>query len=202
MSSYTRAINIFLAVAISSASVFLSSGCALFGPTTETRVYETDDGAILVETLKLTATVKAIDQRARTLTIDPRYEAEQVVKASPEMANFDQIRVGDELEVEIIEETAVSLVPGGAPESAGALDGVVLAPIGDKPAIAVVSSRELTADIIAIDAHSHSVTLEFIDGSVQSFKVGKHIDLSTVSLDDSVRIQVTDAIAIDFHKKS
>jgi hypothetical protein len=188
-------------IGITAAVALLSSACALLGPKVETKTYTTDDGAIVVESLKLTATVKAIDRRSRTLTLDPKYGDERTVKAPPEMANFDQISVGDEVEADIIEEIAVSLVPGGAPESAGALDGVALAPVGDKPAVAVVSSRELTADVVAIDAHSHKVTLEFIDGSVETVKVGKHIDLSKISLDDSVRIQVTDAIAIDFHKK-
>lgn len=45
------------------------------------------------------------------------------------------------------------------------------------------------------------MTLEFVDGSVESFKVGKHIDLSKVSLDDSVRVQVSEAVAIAFEKK-
>ena len=42
--------------------------------------------------------------------------------------------------------------------------------------------------------------LVFIDGSTESFKVGKNIDLSQVSLNDSVRVVVTEAIAIDFYK--
>jgi hypothetical protein len=196
MNTHTKTLSAAFAITI------LLSACSLLGPKVKTQEYVTDDGVILVESVKLTATVKAIDQRNRTLTLDRKFARDQKVKASAEMANFDQIRVGDELEAEIIEETAVSLVPGGAPESAGALEGVALAPVGDKPALGVVSSRELTADIVAIDSHSHKVTLEFIDGSTESFKVGKHIDLSTVSLHDSVRIVVTDAIAIEFHKKN
>ena len=41
----------------------------------------------------------------------------------------------------------------------------------------------------------------FIDGSTSAVKVGKHIDLSQVSLYDSVRVQVTDAVAITISKK-
>jgi hypothetical protein len=201
MGSYTKIRNGARMLGITTGIALLSGGCALLGPKVETKTYETDDGAIVVESVKLTATVKAINERTRTLTLDPKYGRDQTVQAPAEMVNFDQIRVGDEVQAEIIEEIAVSIVPGGAPESAGALEGVALAPVGDKPAIGVVSSRELTADVIAIDAHSHSVTLEFIDGSMRSVKVGKHIDLSEISLDDSVRVQITDAVAIDFQKK-
>jgi hypothetical protein len=201
MSLPTKVVNSALLIGLAATIAVVSSGCSLLGPKVEIETYETDDGAIVVETVRLTATVKAINERTRMLTIDPKYGKEQTLKASPDMANFSQISVGDEVEAEIIEEIAVSLIRGGAPESAGALDGVALAPMGDKPAIAVVSSRELTADVIAIDAHSHEVTLELVDGSTQTIKVGKHIDLSKISLNDSVRVQVTDAVAIEFHKK-
>jgi hypothetical protein len=189
------------AIGVATAIALLASACSLLGPQVNTETYVTDDGAIVVQSVKLTATVTSIDSRKRTVTIDPKYGDKRTVKVPDEMVNFNQIRVGDEVEADIVEETAVSLIRGGAAESAGALDAVALAPVGAKPALTAVSSRELTADVIAIDAHSHSVTLEFIDGSTESFKVGKHIDLSEVSLNDSVRVQVTDAIAIDFHKK-
>lgn len=189
------------ASAMGTTIALLASGCAMLGPQVEKETYVTDDGAIVVESVQLTAIVRSIDERNRTLTIDPKWGAERTVKVPDEMVNFDQIRVGDEIEADIIEEVAVVLLHGGAPESIGGLDAVALAPVGSKPGIAVVSSRELTADVIAIDAHAHRVTLEFIDGSTESFKVGKHIDLSEVSLNDSVRVRVTEAIAIDFHKK-
>lgn len=189
------------AVIIASSFVLLTTACALMGPRVETETYKTSDGAVVVESVKLTATVKAIDESARTLTLDPKYDDPKTVKVGPGMTNFDQIRVGDEVQVELIEELVVALIHGGAAESVGALDAVALAPIGAKPATAVVSSREATADVIAIDAHAHKITLEFIDGSTQSVKVGKNIDLTKVSLDDSVRIQITDAVMISIAKK-
>jgi hypothetical protein len=201
MQSHSKVFNIARMTGIITLLAICSSACAFLGPKVETASYQTDDGAILVETVVLTATVTAIDQRARTLTINPRFGDEQTVVAPPEMVNFDQINVGDEVRAEIIEETVVALVPGGAAESVGAAEGIALSPIGDKPAIGVVSSREVTADVIGIDAHAHEVSLEFIDGSMQTVKVGKHIDLSKVSLQDSVRIVVTNAVAIDFQKK-
>jgi len=186
-------------IAVSSL-VLLASACGFMGPKVETETYTTPDGAIVVESVELTATVKAVDGRARTLTLDPKYGDEQTFEVGPEAKNFDQIRVGDELHVELVEELAVSLIPGGADESVGALDAVAYAPVGEKPAIAAVSTRSVTADIVAIDSHDHRVTLEFIDGSVASVKVGKHIDLSKVSLNDSVRIQIAEAVLIDFSK--
>jgi hypothetical protein len=188
--------SIFIALSLT----FCIGGCALFVPNVDTETYERPDGTIVVESLQLTATVTAVNERARTVTIDPKWGKQRTIKASSGMTNFEQIQVGDKVHADVIEEFAVSLIPGGSPESVGELDAVALAPAGEKPAIGAVSSREVTADIIAIDAHAHSITLELIDGTTQSIKVGKHIDLTQFGLGDSVRVQVTDAVFIDFEK--
>ena len=45
-----------------------------------------------------------------------------------------------------------------------------------------------------------TVTLEFLDGHTQEIAVGKKRDLSKVGLGDSVRIQLTEAVAIEVVK--
>jgi hypothetical protein len=66
--------------------------------------------------------------------------------------------------------------------------------MGSRPGWSTRSTRS------AADAHAHRITLELIDGTTQSIKVAKHIDLTQFGLGDSVRIQVTDAVFIDFEK--
>jgi hypothetical protein len=103
----------FRATVAAASSLLLLTACGMLGPKVDTKAYETADGAIVVETVKLSATVKAINERERTLTIDPKYGETQTVKVSPDMVNFNQIRVGDEVHVELIEKLAVSLISGG-----------------------------------------------------------------------------------------
>ncbi len=98
--------------------------------------------------------------------------------------------------MELVEAIAVSILRGGAPESAGELAAVSLAPAGRKPALTAVDTRELTATIVGIDGHDHDLTLEFLDGRTEEIKVSRKLDLSKLKLGDSVRISVTDAIAI------
>ena len=82
----------------------------------------------------------------------------------------------------------------------GAAIGVASA--GGKPAIVVVDTMAMTAEITAIDAHSHRVTLELPNGTIKTVKVGKHIDLTRVSLGDAVFIQVSEGVAIEVVKPS
>jgi hypothetical protein len=77
---------------------------------------------------------------------------------------------------------------------------VALAPEGAKPGGFMANTVETTATIVAIDGHEHTLTLEFLDGSVQEVDVAKHRDLSQLSLGDSIRIQLTEALAIEVVK--
>lgn len=170
------------------------------GPKVETVVEERDDGLIVVQTVRTQATVVAIDARARTVRLQPKRGEPKTFRVGEGAVNFGQVQVGDEVHATLVHETALSLVPGGAAPSVGAGAAVALAPEGAKPGAVMANTVETTATIVAIDGHEHTVTLEFLDGKVQEVDVAKHRDLSRISLGDSVRIQLTEAIAIQVVK--
>jgi hypothetical protein len=178
----------------------LATACQQTGPKVETTVTEKPGGLLVVQTVEHTATVVAIDAIHRKVTIQPPHGDPEVVKVSEGAVNFQNIRVGDEVRAVVIEETAVNLVPGGAPESLGAATAVSLAPEGGRPGAVVADTVETTATVVGIDAHAHTITLQFLDGRVREMNVGKHRDLSKVGLGDSIRIQFTEAIAISVTK--
>jgi len=171
------------------------------GPKVETEVYERDDGVIVVESVKLEATVTAIDAQKRQLTLKPKYGDAKVFKADKDDVNFGQIQVGDVVHAVVVEEFAVTIIKGGAPESVGEAAAVAVAGEGEKPGVVMAATTEVTGTIVAIDAHEHTVSLEFLDGKTRTVKVGKHRDLSELKLGDSVRIQLTEALAISVEKK-
>jgi len=190
LSSFRHTAPLFVGLVLS-----LATACAT-GPMVETMVYESPDGVVVVETVELRATVTAIDATTRKITLDPEYGETTVVKADEAVVNFNQIRVGDEVDLVVVDQLAVSLIEGGTEMSAGAMTAVELAPIGAKPGAMVVKTVEVTGTIIAVDTHEHSVTLALPDGTAKEIKVGKHRDLSQVGLGDSVRLTLTEAVAI------
>jgi hypothetical protein len=174
--------------------VFLSA-CAT-GPKVETEVIEQPDGVIVVDTLRLEATVTAIDATTREIRLKPAYGDEETFTAGEEMVNFGQVRVGDTVRAVVVESMAINLVPGGAPEGVDAAEAVVLAPKGEKPGGVTVDAVEVTGTIVAIDGHDHTVTVRFPTGATDVLQVGKHRDLSQVALGDSIRFRMTEAFAI------
>jgi hypothetical protein len=179
--------------------LWVGVGCRT-GPKVETVVEERPDGLIVVQTVRTQATVVAIDAQARTVRLQPRRGDPKTFRVGEGAVNFEQVQVGDEVHAAVIHETAVSLVPGGAAPSVGGGVAVALAPEGAKPGGFMANTVETTATIVAIDGHEHTLTLEFLDGSVQEVDVAKHRDLSQLSLGDSIRIQLTEALAIEVVK--
>ena len=169
-------------------------------PKTETVVEEGPGSVVVVQTTQVKATVTALDAKNRTVTLKRGLAKAKTFKVPDEAVNFEQVRVGDEVHAVLIEESAIYLVSGGAPPSVGAAAAVGLAPEGEKPAILMAETVEVTATVVGIDAHEHTVTLEFPDGEVNEVNVPKSRDLSNVALGDSVRARVTEALAVSVTK--
>jgi hypothetical protein len=122
------------------------------------------------------------------------------VKCGPEVTNFDQIQIGDQVKATQTEELVVSLAAAGAPPSSPAGVLVVLSPEGAKPGGVVAETTQLTARVKAIDLKNHKVTLQFPDGITKTFPVRKDVDLTQQKVGAEVSIQRTEAVAIMVEK--
>ena len=191
----TNQLKSFWMLALAGIALSTTLGCQT-GPKVTTEVKERPDGVVVVQTLRLQATVVAIDATQRTVRLKPRRGDPKTFQVGEGAVNFAQVRVGDQVHATVIEETAVTLIPGGTLPSVGAAAAVALAPVGAMPGAVMANTIEAIATVVAIDGHEHSVTLEFPDGHIQEVQVGRRRDLSNVGLGDSVRVQITEAVAI------
>ena len=155
-------------------------------------------GGVVVQTLEVEAKVAAIDTLGRKLTLISPEGITQVVKVGPDAINFDQIRVGDQLQVTVTEELVVQM--GGKNDVAGGAALVALAPKGAKPGGLVAETIQVTGTITAIDQANRTATLKFEDGSTKTFPVRNDVNLSQRKLGEEVVFRVTEAIAIAVKK--
>jgi hypothetical protein len=162
----------------------------------EITMIETKDGAAIIDTFTMTAKVTAIDATKRKLTLTTPDGKRATYKAGPDVINFNQIKIGDQVKAMVTEELAVFLRKDGTPPSVGEAGAVALAPKGAKPGVLMADTVELTAQITAIDAKSRKATLQFVDGSTKQLKVGKDADLTRVKPGDAVTVRVTEALAL------
>lgn len=157
-------------------------------------------GGTTVKTFRLQATVIALDAARRTVTLMDRHGFKQTVKAAPEVVNFDQIRLGDKLKLEVTEELVVRLGDETTAEGFQSTALVALAPVGAKPGRVVAEVRRRTAVVTALDPEKNTATLKFEDGSTRTFPVRKDVDLRKHNPGEKVVFQATEMIAIRIEK--
>ena len=180
-------------------TAIIFTSCSTTKVPVEIMAIETPDGAIIVETTTMTATVTAINAAKRKVTLVSPGGGKSTYKAGPEVVNFGQIQIGDKVKVVVTEEVAI-YIGSGAPPSAMTETTVMLAPVGANPGGVLVDTAQVTVKIIDVDAAKHKVTFELSDATTKTVKVGKKADLSTVRPGDNITVQVSEGLAITVEK--
>lgn len=169
-------------------------------PTTTAAYQPGVPGGVFVETYKNTATVTAIDAATRKVTLVTKDGRMDTFKAGPEVINFDQIRVGDQVKATVTEQLAVYMAKDNPPASEGEASLVALAPKGAKPGALMANTVQVTAKVTAIDLKHHKATLKLPDGTTKTVAVRPDVDLTQRQVGEEVVIRVTEAVAIAVEK--
>jgi hypothetical protein len=190
-------------IALAPAAVLAFTSCSSepkIEPTTSAAYQQGVPGGTFVETYKNTATVTAIDAASRKVTLvtpDGRMES---FKAGPEVINFDQIRVGDQVKAKVTQRLVVFMAKDNLSASEGEATVVALAPKGAKPGGLMANTVQVIAKVTAIDLKRHKATLQFPDGTTKTVAVRQDVDLTQRKVGEEVVIRVTEAVAISVEK--
>lgn len=167
---------------------------------TTTKFKQGVPGGEVVKTSKITATVTGIDSAKRKVTFVTPEGKRFTVKAGPEIMNFQQIRVGDQLKVTLTEEVVVRMAKPGENLQDDASSMVGSAPLGSKPGVMKVDTAQAMATVSAIDVKNHKATLRFADGTTKKVTVRPDVDLTKRKVGEKVVISVTEVSAILIEK--
>jgi hypothetical protein len=157
-------------------------------------------GGVLVNTLKMSVRVTAIDKTERKATVQGPDGEEFIVKVGPDAVNFDQVRVGDLVNATVTEQLVVSVNDKDAPPVGGESGVVLLAPKGARPGGIAAGTTTATATVTAIDQEKRTATMRFEDGSTKTYHVRSDVDLKKRKVGEQVTFRVTQRIAINVEK--
>jgi len=180
------------------AGVFLAGFCACATMQQEAATAD-KPGGIVTEVGVAKGTVEAIDYDARTVVIKDTEGNSHFIKAGPEIVNFPQIRVGDEVIATASKSVAIFVdKPENKPAVPASQSGVVmLAPIGAKPGMVAVKTMEITATVLNINYDTRTVTLKVTDGKTITTKVDPGVKkFANINKGDVVYMQITEEMAI------
>lgn len=153
-------------------------------------------GQAVVATVEVTATVTAIDQGTRAVTLRKDDGTEVSFVASEDVQNLAQVQVGDVLHVVYAEALAYEVRKGGTAAAPMTAIAGGAAELGQRPAGALARQTTVTVAIIAIDPQVPSVTFQGPAGNTRTIKVLHPEKLEGVRVGDTVDVTFTEALAI------
>ncbi len=150
------------------------------------------------DVVEATATIEAIDSENRLLVLSgPNGMA--TIQAGPEIKNFDQIHVGDEVKVTYTAAVAAKVTKSKQQPATTVDTASYTAPAGSKPAAGVGASIKTTVQIESVDSSFETVTFKRPDGYVRTIAPaspeGKKF-IRTLKKGDMVDVEYTEALAI------
>jgi hypothetical protein len=156
--------------------------------------------AAIGETAKITATVEAIDQKTREVTLKGPKGNKLTFVAGPEVKNLAQVQKGDELVVEYAQALAIELKKSTKTAvSRTIVEGGKAAAPGQKPGVVAARQVNVTAKIDAIDTKTNVVTLTGVEHTVE-LKAKNPDNLKGFKVGDFVDAVYVEAIAISVQK--
>ncbi|MEW6272987.1 MAG: hypothetical protein AB1689_27230 [Thermodesulfobacteriota bacterium] len=166
-------------------------------PTVSMTAARTQGGGMAEETITVTATVQAIDQKTRMVTLLGPDGNTVTVRAGDEVKNLAQVKKGDFVTMVLYEAVAYEVRKKGTTEPgvAEAAD-VATAPSGARPAGVGAAAVTVTATIVSIDKKNSTVKLRGPEGNVVAVKVKDPSRLQGIAAGDLVEITYTHAVAI------
>jgi len=177
---------------------FAATAVAQQPTATESTAISSEPGkAQVVRTVKISATVMAIDKATRTVTLKSPEGNPVDVVADEQVRNFDQIKLGDVVAVRYTEGVALELRKTKA--DAGEVtvsEQAMRAKPGERPAAA--GERQITAiaEVVAVDPVKSTITLKGPRGNVVTLDVHNPDQFKVVKKGDQVDVTYSEALAL------
>ena len=180
--------------------IALAAAAALAGPVyaqTGGGVVATAPGkAVIAETVKISATITAIDKATRDVTLKGPEGNLLTVTAGAEVKNFDKLKVGDQVDLQYVEALTLELKKGGGAKVAMTeKKDAVGAKKGETPGGAVGRQVTVVADVVAVDPAKQVVTLKGPKQTV-NLKVRDPEQFKNIAKGDQVEATFTQALAV------
>ncbi|MDW4549439.1 hypothetical protein R5H32_08755 [Defluviimonas sp. D31] len=132
---------------------------------------QSTDSAERSDTITMKGRIEAVDAETRQVTITGEDGESTVFEAGDNVANFDQIEVGDQVTLEYAGGVALAMADpadDGAPEM---VISEARAALGDKPGAATVEIVTFVVEVVSYDSENQMATVIFPEGDERTLPV-------------------------------
>ena len=148
------------------------------------------------QTLRETATIQAIDQTTRAVTLRFKDGDEDTFIAGPEIQRFNEFKVGDSIEMTYVASIVVQIQkPGATGATAGTTgDAAITRGRGPTPSGTMSAQVKKTVTVKSVDPAVPSITVMTDDGRTVTRKIEDKKNLEGVKPGDKLDITYTEAV--------
>ena len=147
--------------------------------------------------IEVTARITAINAKTREITLRGPRGADVTMVAGPEVRNFAQLRVGDNVNVRYLQAIVLELKKGGGKKvERTEKAGVVSAKPGEAPGAAAGRQITVVGDVVNVDEGTHTVTVRGPKRTVE-LDVEDPEQLKLIAKGDQIEARYTEALAVD-----
>ena len=143
----------------------------------------------------LTATVEAIEQSTRSVTVRKSDGTDVTFYVPKSMTRFDQLKVGDKIKVTYYESLVFEVRKAGQPSTPTA-DALAAGRARNVPGGGVVTQQTRTVTVKAIDPAVPSITVTTPDGLTFTRKIEDRKNIEGVKPGDRIDITYSQALLI------
>ena len=152
-------------------------------------------------TVTANATVEAINQQTREVTLRDDDGVSATFTAGPDARNLSQVEPGDQVLAEFYEEISVSVHdPDTVQLGSMNMSDATVAAEGEIPAGMVTNTFITTAEVEAINIEANTFTLRDIDDNVKQFTAQDPDNLKRSKVGDMVVIKIVTAVGVVVEK--
>jgi hypothetical protein len=154
------------------------------------------------DTIKASVTIEAIDSTNRLITFKSDDGTEDTVKAGPDFTRFDELKVGDTVNLTYYESKVYRIrKPGDPPLELPKESAAVTGTSGTLPGATMAAQKVTTVTVKAVDMNVGSITVVTEDGRTISRKVEDKANLANVQPGDKIDIVSTEALLASVERK-
>lgn len=154
---------------------------------------------VVSETIKVSATVKAVDYNQRLITLQGQDGKSMTLEAGPEVNRLKEIKAGDMVVVQYTQALAAELKKAGASSGMAVKEDVARAKVGQAPGVKGTREVKATVTIDSVDLKNNIVTFTGPQGNVNIVAVQRpqmRDFLKTLKAGDKVDLTFTEAVAV------
>jgi hypothetical protein len=192
-----------VSAAVSAVALLLIVSCASKPEderNTSSAVRQGVPGGTWIESYKIPVTVAAIDPASRKVSLVASDNSTNTFTAGPGFKDFDQLRLGEQVQAAVARELVIFLPQDGPPPQADTSVARELIKDGDLSGILKADTVEKTAKVTALSPNQGQATLQFADGTTRTITVRNDVNLWDFKIGQEVVIRTRSAAMLSLEK--